>query len=92
MDGAQQPGRWGRRTTVACGGTMADSGGSPDYDLERATVHQILHGLFLQYRSETVIPFHLPSSGGGQRGERVAVTSFARTQSTTWGSFNGSPA
>jgi hypothetical protein len=30
MDGAQQPGRWGRRTTGARGGTMADSGGSPE--------------------------------------------------------------
>jgi hypothetical protein len=30
MDGAQQSGRWGRRTMGARGGTMADSGGSPE--------------------------------------------------------------
>jgi hypothetical protein len=61
-DGAQRPGRWERHATVAHGCAMAGSGGSPDKDLERTTVHQILHGLFLWYRSETVIPFRLPSS------------------------------
>jgi hypothetical protein len=76
--------------TVAHDGAMAGSGGSPDWDLECVAVHQIVHGLFLWYHNETVILFRLPSSGGGRRAERVAETSFARTQPTAWGSFDGS--
>jgi hypothetical protein len=45
-------------------------------------VHQILHGLFLRHRGETVIPFCLPPIGGRRCGERVVETFFASTRPT----------
>jgi hypothetical protein len=54
-------------------------------------VHQILHGLSLRHRGETVIPFCLPPIGSGRCGERVAATFFASTRPTAWGSFDVSP-
>jgi hypothetical protein len=85
-DGAQRPWRQGRRATVAHGDAMASGGGSPNKGLERATIHQILHGLFLRDHSETVIPFCLPSSGGGRRlsGLTKTMSSFPSSSSSLY--------
>jgi hypothetical protein len=65
-------------------------GGACRRSLSHATVRHLGRGFFLQHRGETVIPFCLPSSGGGRCGERAAATSSASSRPTVWGGSDGS--
>jgi hypothetical protein len=67
-------------------------GGAHRRSLSHTTVRHLGQGFFLRHRGETGIPFCLPSSGGGQCGERAATTSFASSRPTAWGGSDGSPA
>jgi hypothetical protein len=60
--------------------------------LSHATVCHRGRGFFLRHRGETVIPFCLPSSGGGRCGKRAAASSSASSRPTAWGGSDGSPA
>jgi hypothetical protein len=55
-------------------------------------VHQTLQGLLLWDRGEMGIPFGLPSTGGGQCGERALATSLTNPRPMVRGSSGGSPA
>jgi hypothetical protein len=91
-DGPQQVGRRGRCMTVAHGGAMACQRWLTRLE-PRERYGTLNSTRFVPMGSQqTGIPFSLPSSDGGQCGERTVVASFTQTRPTAWGSSGDSPA